>query len=345
MSDIETPNNMLIHWIATKQIMAVEILKYIDYKTAVKLSICSPQILQYIDFIVSCSIPDCNIIDSCGNLSVSERLVLPIINGSTRAEVRLNNHALFQASCVTGYLSASQMLARKYKITAEEAQNAKWVGPIILSLCRRGYLNVLQWLVEYLEYTDIHICDRYRYGLCLVEACRYGNIPTVEWLCTTFSFPFNGESHIIPLLAFNASIDGGHFNIVKWIAKYYNFNKSHIIHYENVSLMTACMRGHLDIAKWITQQFNVSKEDLGVHKCLIFQGACANGHLDVAKWLANNFAMTNDDIRFNNNVALRWAGQYQHTNVVKWLTETFNFTETVIKNDPNTAFLAESQSS
>ena len=32
MSDIETPNNMLLNWIATKQIMAVEILKYIDYK-------------------------------------------------------------------------------------------------------------------------------------------------------------------------------------------------------------------------------------------------------------------------------------------------------------------------
>ena len=95
--------------------------------------------------------------------------------------------------------------------------------------------------------------------------------------------------------------NGGHFEIVKWIAKLYDGNNF------NDVMQNAAKGGHFEIIKWAV-------ENGGNNFNGVMSGAAKGGHFEIIKW-----AVEHGGNNFNGVMCYAaWSGHFE---IVKWVKE------------------------
>ncbi|CAH0485614.1 unnamed protein product [Peronospora farinosa] len=210
-----------------------------------------------------------------------------------------------------------------------------------------GHLSIVQWLNKHTKLTG--------HNQTLSDTARYGHLEVVQWLYTKNFFreqtpsamasaAINGHLEILQWLhqqvccggvcitdVMDAAINGGHFNVVKWLFGNCNAGCSeraaetaasngdlamlqwlhqHFREKCHSNVMDyAAMGGQLDVLKWLHEQ--------GYDGCtpLAMDTAAQDGRLDIVQWLHEN---RNEGCTTK---AMSCAANQGHLHVVKWLHE------------------------
>ena len=76
--------------------------------------------------------------------------------------------------------------------------------------------------------------------------------------------------------------EGGHLEIIKWLATHFNLSPKDARAGDNYALHSSCLNGHLEVAKWLVTHFKLSPKDIRSFALIALPP-------DIARWLSSHF--------------------------------------------------------
>lgn len=280
--------------------------------------------------------------------------------GKALVQAVKHEHALALAKCLTSYCptglpgksvatAASHGKLDVIKWLFSNHSKFVWSNTYADEAATGGHLKVLQWIKQHSPDVEGDLAG------AVGQAPFSGDLATVKWLYENVSpAAITADIHVD---AFDAAVENGNLEIVKYIVKQYQQHAASSdpewpSHPDSSPLNTALCHGKLEIAKWFYEHGcrEVSEEgfvladraDVGdwlveispnESTCYaVLMGAVQRGDLDVVKRLHSRFA---DENRYNETLTI--AASSGHLHVVQWLFHH-------LRNDCRNPSAAESDS-
>ncbi|GAB9472933.1 hypothetical protein Gpo141_00010098 [Globisporangium polare] len=259
--------------------------------------------------------------------------------GKALVQAVKHEHALALAKCLTSYCptglpgksvatAASHGKLDVIKWLFSNHSKFVWSNTYADEAATGGHLKVLQWIKQHSPDVEGDLAG------AVGQAPFSGDLATVKWLYENVSpAAITADIHVD---AFDAAVENGNLEIVKYIVKQYQQHAASSdpewpSHPDSSPLNTALCHGKLEIAKWFYEHGCRERGDLDVVKRLhsrfadenrcneTLTIAASSGHLHVVQWLFHHLRNDCRNPSAAESDSLDEAAGNGHFEIVKWL--------------------------